>query len=180
MAAIDLDIGNPFFEGMDGEFGGPGVEGHVGSDWFEAFGNDLGAPAGTMVHAVYDGKITKIDVTSLDSTTGPSYGAGIFVRAANDNLDPDAAGGVGCYYTHVTLAGGITEGAFIARGDDIGEVIEVGGIPPHLHFAIAERRGGTNFGINIFNWLLESANTQDVARLTFSQDGQPPQIVFPI
>ena len=62
----------------------------------------------------------------------------------------------------------------------IGEVIEVGGIPPHLHFAIAERRGGTNFGINIFNWLLESANTQDVARLTFSQDGQPPQIVFPI
>lgn len=71
------------------------------------------------------------------------------------------------------------EGTVIARGDAIGEVIEVGGMPPHLHFAIAERRGGTNFGIRIFDWLLESSNTEDVALVTFSRDGSAPQIVFP-
>lgn len=179
MAAFDLEFSNPFPEGMEGEFGGPGGGGHKGADWFVAFGNDLGAPAGTMVHAVFDGKVTKIDRTHLHSTTGPSYGAGIFVRAANDDLDPDGPGGVGCYYTHLTLPEGMTEGTMIARGDAIGEIIEAGGIPPHLHFAIAERRGGKNFGIDIFDLLLESANTEDVARLTFSQDGSPPRVVFP-
>jgi hypothetical protein len=39
---------------------------------------------------------------------------------------------------------------------DVGDVVEVPGIPPHLHFAIAERRGGTNFRIDIFDLLIVS------------------------
>jgi murein DD-endopeptidase MepM/ murein hydrolase activator NlpD len=174
MGAFTLDISNPFPTGIDGGLGGPGQGGHRGADWFEAFGNDLGAPPGTPVHAVYDGKITKIDRTHIGSATGPVYGAGIFVRAATATLDPNAAGGVGCYYTHVTLAPGITEGALVPRGEVVGEVIGVPGIPPHLHFAIAERRGGTNFGIDIYQLLLATAGTTDVTTLTFTQDGSPP------
>jgi|AntDryMetagUQ255_1029468.scaffolds.fasta_scaffold01784_2 hypothetical protein len=44
----------------------------------------------------------------------------------------------------------------------------------------AERRGGSNFGVDIYDLLLESANTSDVARLTFFQDGNPPESIFPI
>ena len=181
MTAFDLDVTNPFRAGMTGEAGGPGQGGHHGPNWYEEFGNDLTAPSGTMVYSVFDGKITKVDSTHIASRTGPAYGAGVFVRAATDVLDPAAPGGVGGYYTHVKhLASGITEGAFISRGDEIGKVVKVPGIASHLHFAIAERRNGTNFGINIFRWLLESRNSTELARLTFLQNGQPPQIEFPV
>lgn len=98
----------------------------------------------------------------------------------SDVLEPDDPAGGGCCYTHVTLASGITQGAILARGQDVGDVVEVPGIPPHLHFAIAERRGGTNFGIDIFDLLIASANSSDVARLTFFQHGRPPDSVFPV
>ncbi len=126
------------------------------------------------MHAVFDGKVTTVDRTHIAATTGPAYGAGIFVRAVSAELDPNAPGGVGCYYTHVTLGEGITENAIITRGQVVGEVVEVPGIPAHLHFAIAERRSGTNFGVDIFDLLLATANTSDVLTLTFSQDGSAP------
>jgi murein DD-endopeptidase MepM/ murein hydrolase activator NlpD len=174
MGAFTLDVSNPLPSGFTQGFGGPGQGGHTGRDWFEAFGNDLGAPAGTPVHSVFDGKVTKVDRTHIDATTGPVYGAGIFVRAVSDVLDPDAPDGAGCYYTHVSLGPGITENALISRGDVVGEIVEVPAIPPHLHFAIAERRGGVNHGIDIFDLLVETAGSADVMTLTL--DGTTPQV----
>lgn len=179
MAGFNLDISNPYASGFERALGGPGVGGHIGESWFEAFGNDLAAPAGTIVRAVFDAKVTKVDRTHLDATTGPLYGAGIFLRATSAGLEPDAPDGAGCFYTHVTLAPAIAEGALVARGDDIGEVIEVSGIAPHLHLAIAERRAGTNFGIDIFEHMIATANTTGATRLTFFADGRPPEIGVP-
>ena len=48
MGAFTLDISNPLPNGFTGGLGGPGQGGHTGPDWFEAFGNDLGAPAGAF------------------------------------------------------------------------------------------------------------------------------------
>lgn len=70
MGAFDLDISKPIPSGFEIEFGGPGVGGQTGPNWFVAFGNDLGAQAGTTVHDVFDGIITRIDSTHIDARTG--------------------------------------------------------------------------------------------------------------
>jgi hypothetical protein len=177
MSAFTLDISSPFPDQQPTRLGGPGEGDHTGSDWYVAFGNDLGMPAGTPVCAVFDGQITHLDTTHLDATSGGVYGAGIFVRATSDVLVPDAPGGVGCFYTHVDLGPGIAEGATIARGDVVGNIVESSGIPTHLHFATAERIGGVNHGVNIYDLLLSDTFASEAATLAFSQDGSPPQVV---
>jgi murein DD-endopeptidase MepM/ murein hydrolase activator NlpD len=177
MSAFTLDISSSFPDQQPTRLGGPLEGDHQGSDWFVAFGNDLGMPAGTPVLAVFDGKVTKVDTTHLGVTSGGVYGAGVFVRASSDELDPDAPGGVGCFYTHIDLGPGIAAGATIARGDAVGNIVESAGIATHLHFAIAERIDGVNHGVNIYDLMLSDTFAVEVTTLAFSQDGSPPQVV---
>jgi murein DD-endopeptidase MepM/ murein hydrolase activator NlpD len=171
MSTFTLDISNPFPSGYTGPHGGPGEAGHAGGRWYESAGNDLGADPGTPVHAVFDGKVSKIDRTAIGATSGKVYGAGIFVRASGAGLDPSAGDGVGCYYTHVSLASGITENAMVAREQVVGEVVAVAGIPSHLHFAVGVRTNENYTGVNIYETLKATANTSDVTTLTISAGG---------
>ena len=132
-----------------------------------------------MVRAVFDGKVTKVDRTHLDATTAPR---GRHLPARDERRARARRSGRRGLLLHprdprARHCGG--QLALVARGDDIGEVIEVSGIAPHLHFAIAERRAGTNFGIDIFEHLIATANTTGATRLTFFADGRPPEIGVP-
>jgi murein DD-endopeptidase MepM/ murein hydrolase activator NlpD len=171
MGTFTFDISNPFPSGYTGPHGGPGEGGHASGKWYETAGNDLGANPGTLVHAVFDGRVSKIDRTHIGSTTGPAYGAGIFVRASGPGLNPSAGDGIGCYYTHLTLGSGITEGALVTRGQVMGEIVAVPNIASHLHFAIGVRTSENYVGINIYETLKATANTSDVTTLTVSGGG---------
>jgi murein DD-endopeptidase MepM/ murein hydrolase activator NlpD len=179
MSSFDVDISNPFPEpdSMTGQFFGPGAGGHIGPNWFEAFGNDLGARTREPVHSVCAGQVTRIDRTHLAPETFATtvYGAGVFIQATSDVLQVGAPGGVSCFYTHIDLAPRTTEGARVVRGQVLGSVLEAPDIPPHLHFAIAERIAGRAVGVDIFERLVDTANTPTVTRLTFFQDGRPPE-----
>ncbi|MEU9608909.1 M23 family metallopeptidase [Streptomyces sp. NPDC048057] len=173
MSAFSLDMSNPFSTGASGTFfGGPGDGGHVGSSWYEAFGMDFGAPAGTQVLAVFDGKVTDFKQPTPSPTV---FGDQIWVRAANGSLNPDDPGGVGIFYTHLQADPSIFIGATIARGSVIGTISA--GNPSHLHFALAERRGGTNFGVNLYSAFQGRINTTAIMTVEFPQNGSPPTIV---
>ncbi|MFD4907019.1 peptidoglycan DD-metalloendopeptidase family protein [Kitasatospora purpeofusca] len=173
MGAFFLDMSNPFPSGASGIFhGGPGEGGHVGNQWYEAFGMDFGAPAGIEVVAVFDAKVTDFK----HPTPAPGvFGDQIWMRAANATLDPNDPGGVGIFYTHLQADSSVSIGASIARGSVIGTISS--GTPSHLHFALAERRGGTNFGVNLYSAFKAGINTTTVMTVRFPQDGSPPTIL---
>ena len=179
MSSFDLEIASSFTEPgeMTGGLGGPGGGTHASGEWYIHFGNDLGAAAGTPVRAICDGHITKLDLTHASPAqwTPKIYGAGVFIQATSNVLVAGAPGGVGMFYTHIEIAHGIAQGADVVRGQLIGRVVENAGTAPHLHFAIAERREGTNFGVNIYDLLRAMANHPGTRILTFFQDGRPPQ-----
>ncbi|MEV0360823.1 M23 family metallopeptidase [Nocardia sp. NPDC050697] len=172
MPAFDLRMTNPFPTGANGLFhGGPGDGGHGGPHWFDEFGMDLGAPVTTQVHAVFDGKVTDV---KHPVPHGGEYGDQVWVRAANADLDPNASGGVGIFYTH--LSSPLSIGDVVSRGDVIGTVVQFGEIPAHLHVALAERRGGTNFGVNLYSTFKATVNSSTVMVVNFKQNGSPPTV----
>lgn len=175
MALFDLEMVNPIESGGGLFHGGPGDRGHGGSNWFNAFGMDLGAPGGTEVRSVFDGKITKLDTTHIAKVSGSEFGAQIFVRAEKAGvLNSDDPGGVGAFYTHLTsLTPGVATGAHITRGQVIGHISAAS--PPHLHLALAERRGGTNFGVNLYALFQLTINTTRETTVRFFQNGDPPE-----
>jgi murein DD-endopeptidase MepM/ murein hydrolase activator NlpD len=79
------------------------------------------------------------------------------------------------YYTHVDLAPSIAQDATVSRGQVLGNLVAVAGTPPHLHFALAERSGGENVGVDVVALLLRTADTPTITTLAFFQDGRPPQ-----
>ncbi|GAB2816966.1 hypothetical protein GCM10022221_13550 [Actinocorallia aurea] len=174
MGPFELELSSPFFSGGGVFHGGPHEGGHQPPNWFVEFGMDLGAPGGTEVRAAFDGKITKVDLSTIDSTTPPFFGAQVFVRAATDELDPDAPGGVGAFYTHFKdLTEHVVPGGMISRGELMGVVVAAQ--PPHLHLALAERRNGDNFGVDLYEFFRTNINVAEPTSVKFFQDGSPPQ-----
>ncbi|GGP06806.1 M23 family metallopeptidase [Nonomuraea glycinis] len=166
--AFDLDLSNPYPSGADGHFyGGPGQGGHVGDNWTISHGMDLGAPVGTPVRAAFTGKVTNIFTPAAPS--GGIYGDQISIRQ-----NPDSAGGVGAFYTH--LRSNVTVGSFVSRGEIIGEIVEFGDIPTHLHLALGERRNNVYAGVNLYDHFMATANTDTVLMVRFFQDGSAPQL----
>jgi murein DD-endopeptidase MepM/ murein hydrolase activator NlpD len=167
MPQFDLDVSSPLASGFGGFLGGPGQGGHTGPNWYISFGMDLGAPAGTEVRAAFDCHVTNLDVSNVDKAGPPIYGAQIFVRSDNDLL--------GAFYTHIKgLPAGLKVGSQIARGDVIGRVSPSTGAT-HVHLALAEIVNGQNVGVNLAKFFVSIENTTAVTRVTFLQDGRPPQ-----
>ena len=167
--------------GFTGGLGGPDSGGHVPPNWYIQYGMDLGASMGTQVFAAFDGHITKFQPHDPGSDTPKVYGAQIFVRAPND--------GMGGFYTHLTnTPDGIAPGAFITRGDLLGEVYEVSPTAAHLHLALVEIIGGVPaggsaptsayHGVNLYDQFrtLEAGDGSDILTVLFNEDGSAPTI----
>jgi murein DD-endopeptidase MepM/ murein hydrolase activator NlpD len=133
---------------------------------------DMGAGAGTEVHAAFDAHITKFFPHDPAKDSAKVFGAQIFMRSGNDMM--------GGFYTHLTdVPSGIRAGAQISRGDLLGKV-HPGHGSPHLHLALVEIIGGAPKGrykgVNLFQQFLAFANTTKVKQVTFNQDGTAPTV----
>lgn len=96
------------------------------------------------------------------------------MRAPNDLM--------GGFYTHLAdLPPGLGVGSRISRGDYLGTVHRVGGIPPHLHLALVEIIGGApggqykGFDLYTFFLAMQSSDPSTVVPVQFWQDGTPPE-----
>ena len=175
MDAFDIEISAPVDQsGFTGGLGGPNQGDHVGPDWYNQYGMDIGAGEGTQVYAAFDAHITKFQPHDPASDTGKVYGAQIFMRAPND--------GMGAFYTHITdTPDGLSAGSTVARGDLLGTIISAGGISAHLHIALVEIVGGLPGGQytgvdDLYQFFLDLEKTEPgtVVPVTFPQDGSPP------
>ncbi|MDX6743836.1 hypothetical protein [Actinocorallia sp. A-T 12471] len=63
-------------------------------------------------------------------------------------------------------------GGRIKRGELMGVV--VASSPPHLHLALAERRGGDNFGVDLYGFFRTHINSAMPTAVKFFQNGTPP------
>jgi murein DD-endopeptidase MepM/ murein hydrolase activator NlpD len=156
--------------------GGPGQGGHSG-EWYNGFGMDLGAEEGTPVYAAFDAHVTVFHPHNPQVTTGPVYGAQIFMRSPNDMM--------GAYYTHISdVPSWLVAGARVSRGDFLGRVLRQAGITPHLHMALLEfiggAPGGQKVGVDLYRLFLqmESFELGSVVPIQFWQDGSPPEPIW--
>ncbi|MGW0844573.1 peptidoglycan-binding protein [Streptomyces sp. NPDC002787] len=171
MNAFDVDMSSPFPSGFTGGLGGPHEGGHQPPDWYIQYGMDLGADVGTEVRAAFDAHITKLHPHIPSQDNGKVYGAQLFMRAPGDRM--------GAFYTHLShVPPQLTRGSAVARGDRLGLVLSFGGIQPHLHLALVEiiggLPGGRYQGVDLYQFFLDTANTNVTTTVTFSQDGSPP------
>ena len=167
------DVGG-FTDGL----GGPAEGGHAAqTDWYNHFGMDLGADAGTTFYAAFDAHITRYNPhnPAIDGAeaNGRGYGAQLFMRSPND--------GMGAFYTHISdVPAGLAVGSQISRGDVLGSVYEFGGISPHVHMAIVEIVGAlvpANYhGVDSLYTLMQNLTVGDTATVNFNQDGTAPWV----
>lgn len=134
---------------------------------------DLGADEGTEIFAAFDAHITKYMRHNPSADTDKVYGAQLFMRAPNDMM--------GGFYTHLTdVPSGLTDGSSVSRGDLLGTVLRHGQTATHLHLALVEIIGGapngTYRGVDLYKLFLDTANTDIVTTVTFTQDGSPPVV----
>ncbi|WP_051215625.1 peptidoglycan-binding protein [Granulicoccus phenolivorans] len=169
--SFDIAMSHPLGASAgQGGYGGPGMGGHQGPNWYIAYGMDLAAPAGTDVYAAFDAHLTKVQPHVAATDSGSVYGAQLFMRAPNDMM--------GAFYTHITdVPDGLAAGSQVSRGDFLGRILVFGGIPAHLHMALVEIIGGAPngryLGVDLYNTFLTTPGPWTV---TFAQDGTPPTV----
>lgn len=99
------------------------------NNWQSDSAIDFAAPEGTMVYAPVSGRL----VGGFGQSNG---GGGGTVYGNRLTLDPKRKGISEMFFTHLNqLAPGIEAGARIKRGQPIGTIGGLNGIPSHLHWA---------------------------------------------
>lgn len=158
---------SPFTSGWQGGLGGPNTGGHVGPEWFNQFGMDLGVTEGTQVLAAFDGHVTRFNPHIPSSDTSKHYGAQLFIRSNNDMM--------GGFYTHITGAT-FSPGNSITSGDLLGVTLR-----NHLHLALVEiiggAPGGRYQGVDLYQFFLDMQDQPRRLSVTFNQDGSPPDVI---
>ena len=158
--SVEITMSSPIpSSGFEGGSGAPNSGGtHVGPYWFNKWGMDLRARAGTEVRAAFDGHVTKFERPQHDSSY--VYGAQFSIRSDGDV--------VGAYYTHLEARRKYHFGDRIRMGEVLGTVMR-----DHLHLALVEIVKEDHHGIDLYNWFLRmGAGTPKQIVVTFYRDGQ--------
>lgn len=174
MGAFTIKISGTYNPGLPVlGHGGPKEGGHAKqTEWYNHYGMDLGAAAGTEAHAAFDAIISRLNPHNPAKDASTEYGAQIFMRSENDMM--------GGFYTHLEgMPRDLRKNSRVTRGDFLGRVMAHGDTP-HLHLALVEIVGGLPGGVytgidNLYNLFLEISTAESV-NVTFMQDGSQPII----
>jgi len=111
--------------------GYPGEGTHAASDWSSGNAWDLSAPVGSNVYSLFDGKVQRVSKSSGGvKYVGVKKIYGDQVSIASNDGNPDV------FYTHITT--NLNQGQEVKAGDIIGQLIEMPGMPSHLHIGLSQ------------------------------------------
>ncbi|NKY25874.1 peptidoglycan DD-metalloendopeptidase family protein [Nocardia gamkensis] len=159
-----------------GSAGGPNTGDHLPPDWFIQYGMDLKGKPGAKVYAAFDGTVSVYKPHTPADDTSKIFGAQIFIRY------PYPTGQMGGFYTHITgVPSAIAVGKDVSRGDFLGKIIDRGPAS-HLHHAVMEYVSGAKVGVDLYSFYLALQTTYSAYALPvrFKQDGNPPEVLWPI
>jgi murein DD-endopeptidase MepM/ murein hydrolase activator NlpD len=113
-----------------GLIGRPGHGTHSASDWQSGNAWDVTGPVGTEVYSITNGIVNKVKKASgglIKSGVKKIYGDQVSVKS-NDGK-PDV------FYTHIDSL--VSQGDSVKEGDVIGKIMQIDGIPSHVHVGIS-------------------------------------------
>ena len=113
-----------------GLIGKPGHGTHSASDWQSGNAWDVTGPVGTEVYSITNGVVNKVKKASgglIKSGVKKIYGDQVSVKS-NDGK-PDV------FYTHIDSS--VNMGDSVKEGDVIGKIMQIDGIPSHVHVGIS-------------------------------------------
>jgi murein DD-endopeptidase MepM/ murein hydrolase activator NlpD len=113
-----------------GLIGKPGQGTHSVSDWQSGNAWDVTGPVGAEVYSITSGTVNKVKAASgglVKSGVKKIYGDQVSVKS-NDGK-PDV------FYTHIDSS--VSQGDSVKEGDVIGKIIQIQGIPSHVHVGIS-------------------------------------------
>lgn len=183
MSTFTIDMSSPFPSGsFTRGLGGPNSGGHHGADWYIRFGMDLGAPAGTEVHAAFDGHITVLHPHNPAKDSAKVYGrkSSCGSRLRRPRRASQTIRWAASIPTSPMCRVRSTSGHGSAGGDLLGKIYAPAGAASHLHLALVEiiggAPGGRYTGVDIYQNILDIANTATVLSVAFKQDGSSPTV----
>ncbi len=103
---------------------------HNASDWQSGNAWDVTGPVGTEVYSITNGIVNKVKKASgglIKSGVKKIYGDQVSVKS-NDGK-PDV------FYTHIDSL--VSQGDSVKEGDVIGKIMQIDGIPSHVHVGIS-------------------------------------------
>lgn len=110
--------------------GRPNQGTHNASDWQSGNAWDVTGPVGTEVYSITNGIVNKVKKASgglIKSGVKKIYGDQVSVKS-NDGK-PDV------FYTHIDSL--VSQGDSVKEGDVIGKIMQIDGIPSHVHVGIS-------------------------------------------
>lgn len=114
--------------------GYPGQGTHAASDWASGNAWDLAAPVGSNVYSLFDGKVSRVRKSPPGMTrvgVKKIFGDQVSI----DTLDPSLPD---VFYTHIdSVFTSADQGKEIKKGDVVGTIMTLPGMPSHLHIGLA-------------------------------------------
>jgi murein DD-endopeptidase MepM/ murein hydrolase activator NlpD len=113
-----------------GIIGRPGQGTHNANDWQSGNAWDVTGPVGTQVFSVTNGTVEKVKKAGSGIVrSGVKVIFGDQVRVKSTDGKPDV------FYTHIDAS--VNAGDSVKEGDVIGTIIQMGGIPSHVHVGLS-------------------------------------------
>lgn len=113
-----------------GIIGRPGQGTHNANDWASANAWDVSGPVGTQVFSITNGVVEKVkqgDGGIVNSGVKKIFGDQVTVKSSD--------GKPNVFYTHIESS--VKAGDSVKEGDVIGTIIQMGGIPSHVHVGLS-------------------------------------------
>lgn len=174
---FDIEFSGPFRGEGTGGAGAPTQGGHAaGRDrWYVYYGMDFTAPGGTVIHALCDMVITRVNRPSERNPDPHVYGADVFARSW-----PGERVGLGFMHLDPASITVAPNSGVVHRGDPIGRVLDTRAFPPHSHVAMAQRfPRDQKMGISsLYRMFLRIRNSGDPVTVRFAEDmvTQPQEV----
>jgi len=110
--------------------GKPGKGTHNANDWASGNAWDVTGPVGSSVFSITNGVVEKVKKGGGDVVrTGVKVIFGDQVKIKSNDGKPDV------FYTHIDSS--LNAGDTVKEGDVIGKIVQMDGIPPHVHVGLS-------------------------------------------